>query len=397
MPIDIKTIQSQIKEMGAKALAGEARLGQLIQKAMALLDANAGKQDFLNQLVSEASTTDRYLRCAIPGDESLNQAFPLPVVESPAVILAADGSQINPDRHDRVEFGLVNIGIIRSYPADDAGSQPFIESEHWSELLYRDPLQWASNNLTEQVVSLRRDLSERKILAEKSLAETLPVIALTDGPLELYREPVEKELLKKMFEEYMDALDNLADISGIAAGYVDKPRANLVTRLLELVLPYDRDDSGEIQHLHGVLDAMLFQDVLQPGERSAVFGLQSGWAKKFMEKKERLALHFFYLNAGFSGRPSLARIEIPAWVADSRELVDLLHFSLVSQCRKLGTRPYPYILHRAHEEAVVGMREKEQVAMMVATELRQRGLVVGEPSNKQVNKDISGSRTRYAR
>ena len=110
---------------------------------------------------------------------------------------------------------------------------------------------------------------------------------------------------------------------------------------------------------------------LPPGARSAIFALQSGSAENYTGQ---LALHFFYLNAGTEHHPWLARVEIPAWVAWSQPSVDALQAVLVAQCRILGSRPYPYLLHRAHETALVKMEEKEQVTQMIALELRRRGL-----------------------
>jgi hypothetical protein len=75
-------------------------------------------------------------------------------------------------------------------------------------------------------------------------------------------------------------------------------------------------------------------------------------------------------------------------------MLDGLHAVLVSQCRTLGSRSYPYLLHRAHETAIVSLQEKEQVTQMIALELRRRGVQVGEMSQKQALKGVSG-RTSY--
>jgi len=64
-----------------------------------------------------------------------------------------------------------------------------------------------------------------------------------------------------------------------------------------------------------------------------------------------------------------------------------LHAVLVDQCQVMGNAPYPYILHRAHETALVSRDEKEQVEQMIQIELRNRGVTVGRKSPKQVHKD----------
>ena len=75
-------------------------------------------------------------------------------------------------------------------------------------------------------------------------------------------------------------------------------------------------------------------------------------------------------------------------------MLDNLHAVLVEQCRIMGQWSYPYLLHRAHETAVVSFQEKEQVTLMITQEPRRRGVEVGELSDKQAAKDLQG-RTRY--
>jgi NurA-like 5'-3' nuclease len=60
----------------------------------------------------------------------------------------------------------------------------------------------------------------------------------------------------------------------------------------------------------------------------------------------------------------------------------------------LGARPYPYILHRAHETALVSRDEKGQVELMLALELRKAGSEVEERSNKQSAKSLPGKGKR---
>ncbi len=152
-------------------------------------------------------------------------------------------------------------------------------------------------------------------------------------------------------------------------------------------------DIKKLHPLRGVTDISVFREVLAAGERSAVFAIQSQSAKSY---KDALKLHFFYLNAGQPGRPYVARVEIPGWVAENQGNLDSLHAVLIDQCRVMGVRPYPYLLHRAHETAVVKLPEKEQVTAMISQELRQRGVAVGEQSNKQSAKQSEG-RARYGR
>jgi hypothetical protein len=305
-------------------------------------------------------------------------------------LLAADGSQINPNPHDPVEFAVVNVGAFRVR----AGETPreFVDSQ----LLYHDSLYSSRGMITEEIVALMRDLSERRYLAQLAEQETGAVLTLTDGQLEPFRQPHDEPLYEKNFEEFLTVLDRLADLGAVTAGYVDKPASSLVVRLLELAELADdqlAQAGKQPSLLRGITDRDLFRELLQPGERTALFGIQSQTAQRFEGRK---ALRFFYLNVGRAGHPWLVRVEVPAWVSAKNGLLNLLHAALWEQCLQMGARPYPYALHRAHEVAVVTLDEKEQLMNMISTELLRNGVKIDEESYKQSGKGLQG-RQRYKR
>jgi hypothetical protein len=237
------------------------------------------------------------------------------------------------------------------------------------------------------------------LLADLVEHSTPPVITFTDGPMELWssRSGSEEELtaFREGLAEYLVVLERLQNLGVITAGYVDKPGAALVVRLLE-VMQTPQALLGDIKRqrpFQGIRDIDLYWDLLKPGERSAVFALQ---AQSVRDYNGALALHFFYLNVGRAEEPWLARVEIPAWVAADRPSLDCLHSVLVEQCSIMGVRPYPYLLHRAHETAVVSLAEQEQVSQMIVAELLRREIGVEGRSYKQVAKDLRG-RSRYRR
>jgi len=274
------------------------------------------------------------------------------------------------------------------------GSKEAPKTSIQSRLIFAEQLEGMSDDR----LSLQRDLAERERLLELARHAEAPVITLTDGPLELWTTTLEEGRVagefKQSLERYLGTLKRLHEIRASTAGYVDKPGADLVVRLLEVAKAED-EDLKEIKKYHpfkGVTDRELFHDFLSPCERSAIFGIQSRSSKPYTEE---LGLHFFYLNVGISGKPYLARVEVPKWVAEDESLLNSLHAVLVSQCRMIGARAYPYLLHRAHETAVVSLEDKDQVTQMIVNELRKRGIDVAGVSAKQYNKDVSGKRTRY--
>lgn len=391
MPVNYQQALKQIRQMGEQAPRQQERLAALREQARELLAGYSCELDSLESLVDQATAANPSLRCAGPAGECLAFTGPEPSAQTGYTLLAADGSQINPDRHAMVEFGAINVGAIRMYPGQAQPAREFVESRL---MFHQDLFTTSGEYMTDDLVALKRDLAERQVLVELARSEPAPVIALTDGPLELFREPKGVLEFTEALKKYQDVLEDLASLGAATAGYVDRPRGDLLIRLLELVLLQQRgqlNKAGEERPLQGVSDESLLRSVLKPGERSAVLAIRSSSARSF---HGRLALHFFYLNVGRPEHPYLSRVEIPRWVAENSDLLNLTHACLLAQARRLGARPYPYILHRAHEIAVISFDERRQLENMIVTELRRHGVNVDDRSNKQIAKNASSTRSR---
>ncbi len=393
MPVNLLDIQKKLMSFSTQAMVRQEELAERQKEVSDLIEVYANRLDMLKSRVRYAADVVRHLRCALPVNEPLDTVVSKPDLPETFTVMAADGSQINPSRHARIAFCVINVGLIKMVRG--SGKTPEIVTQ--SQLLDYDSLFTPSGGLiSEGMVALKRDLREREALAE--LAEDLisPAISMTDGPLELYREPQETSEFEDTLERYLEVLKRLQDQSLITLGYVDKPGSGLIGRLLELVEMSDEDLSVYNQRRRkfaGVNDVNLLGNlILNPGDRSAIFGIYSDTANRF---RDDLALHFFYLNVGQKGKPHLARVEIPAWVAKNPRLVGVLQAVLTEQACIMGTRPYPYILHRAHEVAVVTMPEHQHVEDMIIAEFNQRGIRVDEKSHKQYHKDLDTTKTRY--
>jgi hypothetical protein len=355
-----------------------------------ILDHYAHANETLRQKVAEARAHDPHLRCALPAQEALNAVFPLPPLPAQASLLAADGSQIAPDLHAEVEYSLVNVGAVAMSLGTGQPATVTIETR----LVYEEE---QLDNLTEATLALRRDLEERRCLARLAINVPPPAITFTDGQMELWGGQVSQGEARSEFqrsmEEYRQVLQELCRLQAVTAGYVDRPNARTLVRLLEIaVLPEDQmPEVRDWKPLAGIRDRYLFPPRLAPGERSAVFAIQSQFSASYSEE---MALHFFYLNVGREGRPAIARVEAPAWVVADADKLNALHAVLIQQCRILGSRPYPYLLHRAHETALVTLDEHHQVTQMIVLELERRGIRVEGLSYKQGLKNLPGKRRR---
>jgi hypothetical protein len=394
MPIDYQQIYTRIKEIGQGAKERRKKKEDAQALARNLLSMYDSQLDALRAKVETAKQSDPNIRCALPVNENLASSHPPPASVIQSTLIAADGSQINPDRHSAVQFGLVNVGAITMRM--DSGESPKIFTD--TELMYGDDLLPNGIPMSEGLVALKRDLAERSQLDELSKGISGPVVTFTDGPVELWGAKGEDVTsYAECVEKYLGVLSRLQSRGVITAGYVDKPSANLVVRLLE-IMSADPDQVRKLKDFHplrAVSDRWLYGErdnpLLPPGHRSAVFKIQSSSEKKYTGVLE---LHFFYLNVGSEGHPWPVRVEIPRWVVDDKEKLDLLHGVLVQQCKMMGSRPYPYLLHRAHETAVVKNEEKLQIEQMLAVELLRNDEEVDQGSHKSSAKGLKGRTKR---
>jgi len=322
------------------------------------------------------------LRYAKPITESLDACISPPKMIQPLTVLAADGSQISPDRHAAVYFGLINVsGFVFPYE----NSVP--EITHQCELIYGPPL----TNYSDARLALQRDIGERQMILDLGKSIPNPCVALVDGPLELWIErsqvSEEQEIYQRYLESYFNVLGDLYQEKIPFAGYIDRPESNYLIRLLEIGHA-SIEELNNIQRYHpftGVSDIDILGNILKPGQRSALFSLQSATSAQYPHHSQ---INFFYVNVGNENQPWLGRVEIPTWVAQETELVDLVHATIVMQCQIMGGNAYPYALHRAHELAVVSAAEKEQVTRWILTEMQRQGLPIGMISHKQGLKNL---------
>ena len=389
MAIDFQQITLRIKEIGSSARERRKTIEKHRGNARDVLNRYANELELLRAKVDSAKTADPNLRCARPLEEALDSHYPAPVSVGEATLIAADGSQIFPDRHGQVQYYVINVGAIAMQIGSGRAPDLFTNSY----LRFLDELD--DTFFSDSQVALQRDVAERKKLLEVSKNYSGRIIALTEGQLELWG-ATDSEIageFEKNLQDYLDVLSELEKQEIITTGYVDKPGANWVTHLLEISsAPEDELINLRKHHpLLGVTDQWLFGQILGKHERSAVFALQAKSAEKYTGS---LSLHFFYLNVGDMKKPAIIRVDIPYWVVIDKKALDNLHGALIKQTEIMGNKPFPYLLHRAHEIAVVTHQEKEQIDQMLVLEIRNNDGEIGELSGKQSAKNLPG-RTRY--
>lgn len=392
MPVNWGQIHGDLKSYGRSLGAQAEALNDAQESVLASLEKYAADPQIAQRIEAVVSGADPNLRCAVPTAEGLNVAWDPGSAPPKQIVIAADGSQVTPDRHDQLLFGVVNIGtvILRMH----SGQAPTVTTD--TKLLFGERL-YAKNgdSMTEGDIALLRDRAERASLLKSAQEIAEPAITLTDGPLELWgaKDVSEPGAFDDALRTYLADLTELKRLSCTVAGYVDKPAADLVVRLFEILeTSNDKRDLRSFRPFRGVTDRWLFGSLLGPGQRSAVFALQSSSRARYGGD---LSIHFFYLNMGTVGHPAIARIEVPEWIGTDPGRLGALHAVLLDQCAQLGARPYPYILHRAHETARITESEKAEIRHRLLLDLYASGFPPEDVSGKASAKMSSDAKGRY--
>ena len=388
MPLNYAQLEHSRGQFAAQYAAWQAELNNRASILKGLFSEAAAKPDLLRQAIEEAEQQLTNLYLAKPTDEPILTHKGLPCTPASYTLIAADGSQIVPSRHRALQFGVVNVGLIKAHIG--SGEAPEIRVE--TELLALDQIQTAEGTLIgEDEVALLRDLAERKLIRQAVSPEDLePVITLTDGPLDVfYRSTIQGDRGQEVQREVFEIDQDLRRRSVVTAGYIDKPGSAMLSRMLAIFqckrqgLPLE-SNNRELN----LSDRIILQEILRlPGERSAIFEAITRSARK---PASSLPVAFFYLNvSNDENEPCLVRLEFPLWVSEVPGLVDMLHAVIYKEAQVLDSHPYPYLLHRSHELAVVKRVEADEIEVMLQSQLDPEIRLHQQRSNKDYLKGLS--------
>jgi hypothetical protein len=398
MTLDVTALTTDIDTMGERLVELDRARHSQLQLSHERLDTFAYAHEELLEKVQLTRDRNLHWRGSYPAsDEPLNVRHPCPAMPPRVNIIANDGSQVPIDRHAAALYYAINTGCI-VYPY---GSSRHPQVDTHPSLHYRDDelLDSYGRLIANVIVNARRTFREIENLADLAVAYAQlepPVAVLSDGPL-MWVQPGDtpKERRNNLIP-YLEALDRLRDTGAALGGYVDRPRSNGLMTLLHLAcLNPDEIDRAHLAYseMVGLTDAHLFSELLGPGERSVRFIRQSPTNRDYGEAGHEI--FHCYLNVGTDpARPLIARLEMPVWVAQDSERLELLHATIWQQCQIVGG--YPYVLARAHELALISNDERRDLEQMVVGALRRRGLDP-RPSEKAWQKALTGGARRRHR
>lgn len=330
--------------------------------------------------------------------------YPAPPVSAASWrVCATDGSQIEVSRHEVASCYLVNVGEVVLDYGDDAGAR--IASA--PSLAYApDDLQPLFGNEYRSadgaVVATVRDTAELARLAALVREADRPAVALVDGTLILWRDEHNPrglarldsaDLKRRRLDAMLDLFEAGHEAGVPVVGYVSSPGGTDVVNALKVMIcpeePVDCDrcpftPSGmrpgavhdkPCDAVDRLTDRRIFTRLLSVGERSPLF-----WSSApVLEAYGRHRIGFCYLDTGYE----IARLEVPAWVAEDAAACSLAHAVAFDQAQRgLG---YPVALAEAHEAAVVRGADREAFYALVSRRLVRDGHPV-LMSRKQLRK-----------
>ncbi len=380
MTLDVAAIAEELQRLAFETATGECDGWNALEKAVRQLDeAN------LEERLRTAKTSWLLARAT----HSYRGAWPSPAVPNRYGVVATDGSLLNPDRHSPVRYYVINLGgVVLSYGEPSGarmGSHARLYASeddlYLSDLSRRIPVSGA-------VLGFRRAVEELQHAVELVRSADPPVVVLQDGTLILWGLESQPDFVANWaLGPFLDALKALREAQVPVAGFISYPGSSDVMNALRVSVcdypPQGRTVNcdhcrarifTEGHHpacdiLPDVPDRVLFEHVmrLEPGARSNVFASGSTILDRYPEDDR---IQFFYLHTG----TEVARVEVPAWVARDRAILELVHAAIVDQCSR--ARGYPLALQEAHELAVIRAEERRAVEILVDRLLAEHGVVM---------------------
>ena len=162
------------------------------------------------------------------------------------------------------------------------------------------------------------------------------------------------------------------------SAYISYPGHSEIVETLRLLICDEISGTGICKGcIEGVKDRDIFNELLQPGERSPVF------VRNTTPGHTNIAtdIAFFYLNSG----NEIVRIEMPYWSVEHNDIIELAHGTSLDQSKR--GPGYPTVLIEAHEQAIVTTADRESFVELVELSLNSNGLTT-PTSQKNISKRL---------
>ncbi|OYE01525.1 DNA double-strand break repair nuclease NurA [Nostoc sp. 'Peltigera membranacea cyanobiont' 232] len=378
-----RQMQGLSQHLTLEAAASRQRL-ELAQQH--LKNAYESQQDLIDR---QEKWRDRILFANATPIEPLETCIDIPVPPKIHTVIATDGSQIAPNHHEIAYCYLLNIGRVVLHYAQNR--HPLLDS--LPEVFYRPEdlymsRQWGIR--TEEWMSFRRTASEATVLAELACAAKgeAPALAMVDGSLIYwFLEQLPIDARDRILPPILEAWQQMRDAQIPLMGYLSASRSIETMNFLRLLAcPHPVPDCktycpNQLEKVackifEQLRDTSVWATRLKPGQRSTLWRSNSPILELYGDQ----TIYFCYVHVG----TEIARIEVPAWVAENVTMLDQALGLMLAQVQK--GYGYPVAIAEAHNQAVVKGGDRARFFALLEQQMIKAGLKNVGTSYKEARK-----------
>lgn len=378
-----RQMQGLSQHLTLEAAASRQRL-ELAQQH--LKNAYESQQDLIDR---QEKWRDRILFANATPIEPLETCINIPVPPKIHTVIATDGSQIAPNHHEIAYCYLLNIGRVVLHYGQNR--HPLLDS--LPEVFYRPEdlymsRQWGIR--TEEWMSFRRTASETTVLAELACAAKgeAPALAMVDGSLIYwFLEQLPMDARDRILPPILEAWQQMRDAQIPLMGYLSASRSIETMNFLRLLAcPHPVPDCKShcpnqlekvpCKMFEQLRDTSVWATRLKPGQRSTLWRSNSPILELYGDQ----TIYFCYVHVG----TEIARIEVPAWVAENLTMLDQALGLMLAQVQK--GYGYPVAIAEAHNQAVVKGGDRARFFALLEQQMIKAGLKNVGTSYKEARK-----------
>lgn len=366
-----RQMQGLSHHLTLEAAASRQRL-ELAQQH--LKNAYESQQDLIDR---QEKWRDRILFANATPIEPLETCIDIPVPPKIHTVVATDGSQIAPNHHEIAYCYLLNIGRVVLHYGQNR--HPLLDS--LPEVFYRPEdlymsRQWGIR--TEEWMSFRRTASETTVLAELACAAKgeAPALAMVDGSLIYwFLEQLPIDARDRILPPILEAWQQMRDAQIPLMGYLSASRSIETMNFLRLLAcPHPVPDCksycpNQLEKVackvfEQLRDTSIWATRLKPGQRSTLWRSNSPILELYGDQ----TIYFCYVHVG----TEIARIEVPAWVAENVTMLEQALGLMLAQVQK--GYGYPVAIAEAHNQAVVKGGDRARFFALLEQQMIKAGL-----------------------
>jgi hypothetical protein len=412
--LDLAKIAAQIPGMSHHLQNEVAANRQRLTQAQSYVNKAQARQ---TELINRYHTWRDRLLFPVPVPvEPLGDCYDISPPPERHSVFATDGSQIAPSHHEIVYCYLINIGRVMLHYGQNY--HPLLDS--LPEIYYKPEdlyisRQWGIR--TEEWMGHRRTALEMQILAEMACRWVNPPgphgdpnLVLVDGPLIYwFLEGLPPDARKYLLPPIFESWEQMRSAKIPFLGYLSSARAGESLNFLRLSACIHEEPNCQVHcsNLDSDLDQNHAQnlpqnlnkapepvrppcDLFEPLRDVTIWGqrLKPGQRSPLWQSSQRILdcyapaqkIYFCYVHVG----TEIARVEVPAWVAQDNALLDRSLGILLAQVSK--GYGYPVALAEAHNQAVVRGSDRSRFFALLEQQMIRAGMQNVSTSYKEARK-----------